>query len=149
VRTWVNKVDLHINAEQAITSDIGVFSRIGWHPGYVEALAITDSNWFASAGVSVKGTSWGLADDTIGVGLIYNRISSAEAHFLNMGGVGSFIGDGQLPNPQPEVVLETYYNHQLTSSINATLDYQLLANPGENGDRGPVSIFAARVHWQF
>jgi high affinity Mn2+ porin len=149
VRTWVNKVDLHINAEQAITSDIGVFSRVGWHPGYVEALAITDSNWFASAGVSIKGTSWGLSDDTIGVGLIYNRISSAEARYLNMGGVGSFIGDGQLPNPEPEMVLETYYNHQLTSSVNVTLDYQLLANPGENGDRGPVSIFAARAHWQF
>jgi high affinity Mn2+ porin len=149
VRKWAYKPDFHINAEQAITSDIGVFSRIGWHPGYIEALAITDSNWFASAGVSIKGTSWGLPADTIGIAYAYNQISKAEQNYLSLGGFGSFIGDGAPVNFAPEQVLEAYYNHQLTSSINVTLDYQLLANPASNADRGPINIFAARAHWQF
>jgi high affinity Mn2+ porin len=30
-----------------------------------------------------------------------------------------------------------------------TLDYQFLADPAYNADRGPVSVFAARVHTEF
>jgi hypothetical protein len=30
-----------------------------------------------------------------------------------------------------------------------TFDYQFIANPGYNADRGPVSLFAARLHGEF
>jgi hypothetical protein len=30
-----------------------------------------------------------------------------------------------------------------------SLDYQFIANPAYNTDRGPVNAFAGRVHWQF
>jgi high affinity Mn2+ porin len=149
VRNYTRKVDTHINIEQAITPDIGVFSRIGWHPGYIEALAITDTNFFASGGVSVKGTSWGRPDDTIGIGAIWNQISKHEQQYLALGGLGSFVGDGQLAHPGAEQVLETYYRYQLSPSTSLTADYQLIANPGMNGDRGPVNIFAGRFHWQY
>jgi high affinity Mn2+ porin len=29
------------------------------------------------------------------------------------------------------------------------IDYQYLANPSYNADRGPANILAGRVHWQF
>jgi high affinity Mn2+ porin len=149
VRRYTQKVDAHINVEQAITPDIGIFSRIGWAPGYIEDLAVTDTNFFASGGVSVTGRMWGRPADTIGIGYIYNRISKAEQQYLNLGGLGSFVGDGQLANPLAENVLEAYYSWQLTPSTSVSFDYQLFANPGFNGDRGPVNIFATRVHWQF
>ena len=149
VRKYTRKVDAHINIEQAITSDIGIFSRVGWAPGYVELLAITDTNFFASGGVSVKGTSWGRPSDTVGIGFVYNQISKAEQQYLNLGGFGSFVGDGQLTNPQAEKVFEAYYSYQATASTAFTLDYQLFENPAFNGDRGPVNLFAGRVHWQF
>ena len=59
------------------------------------------------------------------------------------------VGDGALPNPRAETVLETYYNYQFSASTSFGLDYQLLMNPAFNGDRGPINIFASRVHWQF
>jgi high affinity Mn2+ porin len=149
VRTYTQKVDAHINMEQAITPDIGVYSRIGWAPGYIEDLAVTDSNLFISGGVSIGGRSWGRPADTIGIGYIYNKISQAEQQYLNLGGFGSFVGDGQLANPRAENVLEAYYSWQLTPSTAVTFDYQFFANPGFNGDRGPINIFASRVHWQF
>jgi high affinity Mn2+ porin len=149
VRTYTQKVDAHINIEQAITPDIGIFSRVGWAPGYIEDLAVTDSNLFISGGVSVTGRMWGRPADTIGAGYIYNRISKAEQQYLSLGGLGSFVGDGQLANPRAENVLEAYYSWQLNASTSVTFDYQLFANPGFNGDRGPINIFASRVHWQF
>jgi len=33
--------------------------------------------------------------------------------------------------------------------VHVTFDYQWIAHPGYNTDRGPVSIFAVRVHAQF
>jgi high affinity Mn2+ porin len=149
VRRYTQKVDAHVNIEQAITPDIGIFSRIGWAPGYIEDLAVTDSNFFASGGVSITGRAWGRPLDTIGVGYIYNQISKAEQNYLNLGGLGSFVGDGQLPNPRAENVLEAYYSWQVTASTAVSFDYQLFANPGFNGDRGPINIFATRIHWQY
>lgn len=149
VRRYTTKVDAHINIEQAITPDIGVFSRIGWAPGYVEDLAVTDSNFFASGGASFSGNLWGRPGDTIGIGYIYNQISRKEQQYLALGATGSFVGDGQLANPQAENVLEAYYLWQVNASTSLTADYQLIVNPGFNGDRGPINLFAGRVHWQF
>jgi high affinity Mn2+ porin len=149
VRQYTTKVDTHINIEQAITPDIGIFSRIGWAPGYVEDLAVTDSNFFVSGGASFSGNLWGRSGDTIGIGYIHNQISQKEQQYLALGGAGSFVGDGQLANPLAEQVFEAYYSWQVTPSTSLTADYQLIANPGFNGDRGPINLFATRVHTQF
>jgi high affinity Mn2+ porin len=29
------------------------------------------------------------------------------------------------------------------------MDYQFVANPAFNRDRGPVSVFSTRFHWEF
>ncbi|WP_298424653.1 carbohydrate porin, partial [Rhodoblastus sp.] len=59
------------------------------------------------------------------------------------------VGDGQLTHPGQEQILETYYNYALTTSTKLGLDYQLIANPAYNTQRGPANFFAARAHWQF
>ena len=69
--------------------------------------------------------------------------------FFNAGGLGILIGDGQLPHPGLEQIFETYYSYALTSSTHLSVDYQFIANPGYNTDRGPVNIFSGRIHWQF
>jgi high affinity Mn2+ porin len=33
--------------------------------------------------------------------------------------------------------------------VTASLDYQFITNPAYNADRGPVSIFAGRLHAEF
>ena len=58
------------------------------------------------------------------------------------------MGDGILPNPGSEQILEAYYGFPI-DKLRATLDYQFVNNPGYNEDRGPVSILGARLHAQF
>ena len=36
-----------------------------------------------------------------------------------------------------------------TATLVLKHDYQFIANPGYNADRGPANVFAARAHWQF
>ena len=69
--------------------------------------------------------------------------------FLNDGGLGILIGDGMLPHPGPEQIIESYYSYALSASTHLTADYQFIVNPGYNEDRGPVNVFSARMHWQF
>jgi high affinity Mn2+ porin len=46
-------------------------------------------------------------------------------------------------------VVEAYYNAQATKWLTATVDYQFVANPAYNADRGPVSILGVRLHASF
>jgi high affinity Mn2+ porin len=68
---------------------------------------------------------------------------------LNAGGLGVLVGDGQLPHPGPEQIVETYYSAAVFSHAAISLDYQWINNPAYNRDRGPVSVYAVRVHAQF
>ena len=103
----------------------------------------------ASAGVSINGKQWGRPDDTVGVAGVVNGISGVHAAFLNAGGLGILIGDGALPHPGVEEIIETYYSYALTAATKFSFDYQFIANPAYNTDRGPVSVFAGRFHSQF
>jgi high affinity Mn2+ porin len=46
-------------------------------------------------------------------------------------------------------VLETFYTLGITKAVALTFDYQLLANPAYNADRGPVSVYSGRLHAEF
>ena len=58
------------------------------------------------------------------------------------------LGDGRLTYGAENVV-ETYYAYALNKVWTLTGDYQLLVNPAYNRDRGPVSVFTARLHGEF
>ncbi len=45
-------------------------------------------------------------------------------------------------------MLETYYTLPFVKVTRLTFDYQFVDNPAFNRDRGPVSIFAFRIHAQ-
>jgi high affinity Mn2+ porin len=137
-----------INVEQEITKNIGVFSRLGKNDGHNEAWMYTDTDSTASFGVSVKGAYWHRPEDTIGMAGIVSGTSRASQTFLEAGGTGILDGDGAL-NYASEKVLETYYDCKLAKHLNGALDYQFVDNPAFNKDRGPVSVFAARLHFEF
>jgi high affinity Mn2+ porin len=149
VRRYVSRPGVSANLEQQVTETVGVFARAGWADGNVEPWDFTDIDRSASAGVSINGKQWGRPDDTVGVGGVVNGISAVHAAFLNAGGLGILIGDGALPHPGVEGIIETYYSYALTAATKVTFDYQFIANPAYNTDRGPVSVFAGRFHTQF
>jgi len=149
VRSYTSRPGVSLNIEQQVSNTVGIFARAGWADGNVEPWDFTDIDRTASAGVSVSGKVWGRPDDTIGVAGVVNRISKVHEAFLNAGGLGVLVGDGQLRSPGTEKIVEAYYSYALSSSMRLSLDYQFISNPGYNSDRGPVNLFAGRFHWQF
>jgi high affinity Mn2+ porin len=136
------------SVEQSVTDDIGLFSRWSWNDGRSEIMAFTDIDASLSLGASVKGTSWGRPSDTIGIAGAINALSRDHRDFIAAGGLGVLIGDGQL-SYRRERVLEAYYSLGLWTGAALTADYQRIANPAYNADRGPVSIFSGRFHAEF
>jgi high affinity Mn2+ porin len=148
VRQVRTNYGFNANLEQAISSDLGVFARASWSPGLYEIIGWTDCDESFSAGAQLKGSSWGRPNDKIGVaGVIEGLSPEAQAYFA-AGGLGILIGDGAL-SYQPEKILETYYSYSLNAWSSVSFDYQFVADPAYNAVRGPVNIFAGRLHAEF
>jgi high affinity Mn2+ porin len=148
VRQWASRGGVSLNLEQQIFEDLGVFARAGIANGDIEPYEFTDIDRTVSAGLQLTGKPWGRQDDTLGFAGVVNGISGVHEAFLNAGGLGILVGDGQLPQPGTEQIIETYYSLPV-ASWRATLDYQFIGNPAYNRDRGPVSVFGVRMHAQF
>jgi high affinity Mn2+ porin len=129
-------------------TNIGIFSRVGWSDGENEAWTFADVDRTATLGLSVKGGCWHRPNDTFGIAGIANGISRVHQKFFEAGGTGVLAGDGQLSYGW-EKILETYYDFLVWKTVHAALDYQFISNPAFNRDRGPVSVLAGRVHWEF
>jgi high affinity Mn2+ porin len=149
VRSYTSRPGVSVNLEQQISDTVGVFARAGWADGNVEPWDFTDIDQTVSGGVSINGKNWGRPDDTVGIAGVINNISGVHQAFFNAGGLGILIGDGQLPNPGLEKIFETYYSYALSPEMRVSFDYQFIANPAYNRDRGPVNTFAGRFHAQF
>jgi high affinity Mn2+ porin len=148
VRHYNSRGGISVNFEQQISSDLGVFARAGVNNGNIEPYEFTDVDRTAAAGLSLAGKSWGRPDDTVGLAGVINGITGVHEAFLNDGGLGILVGDGMLPHPAPEQIVEAYYQLPV-SFFKLTLDYQFIVNPAYNSDRGPASVVAARMHAQF
>ncbi len=148
VRRYRKRAGVSLNIEQQLTADVGIFARLGDAGGNVETYEFTDIDRSASAGVSVSGGPWRRPADTWGLAGVVNAISDDRRQYLAAGGLGILIGDGRLPHAGHEDILETYYELAVISAVHVTLDYQWVTNPAYNRDRGPVSLFAMRVHAQ-
>jgi high affinity Mn2+ porin len=148
VRRLRDRLGANVNVEQQLTATLGAFLRAGGAAGNVEAYEFTDVDATLSTGLSLKGMRWNRADDTIGVAAIVNDISASRKRYLNAGGLGILVGDGRLPHPGREQIVETYYDWTVLRQLHASVDYQYIRNPAYNSDRGPVSVFAVRVHTQ-
>jgi high affinity Mn2+ porin len=142
------KYGFGLNWEQEVAKNVGLFSRLGWNNGQLEAFTFTDVNWTASLGASVKGEAWRRKHDTFGMVYIVSGASVANQKFLQAGGTDILDGDGGL-RYSPERVLEAYYNFHIWRTLQITIDYQIVSNPAFNHDRGPVDIMGARLHWSF
>jgi high affinity Mn2+ porin len=148
VRHYQSRPGVSMNLEQQLVANVGFFARAGWADGTKEPYEFTDIDRTVAAGFLVSGRQWGRDDDTLGIAGVVNGISNVHQAFLNDGGLGILVGDGQLPHPGNEQILETFYSFPVFST-KVTLDYQLIVNPAYNRDRGPVSVLGVRVHAQY
>jgi high affinity Mn2+ porin len=146
VRRRMTRAGGHLNIEQEVTETLGLFARAGISDGAIEPYDFTDIDRTVAAGGALKGKGWGRADDTIGLAAVVNGISKEHERYLDAGGIGVLVGDGKLPHPGAEMIAEAYYDWHAVRGIDVTLDYQFIAHPGYNRDRGPANVLAVRLH---
>jgi len=142
------KYGASLDGEQGLTRALGAFLRLGWNDGRTESWAFTEIDRTLAGGLVLQGGAWGRPEDRLGAGAIVNGLSSEHRAYLAAGGYGFLIGDGRL-DYAPERILELYYAVAFGKHAFVTGDYQRVWNPAYNRDRGPVDLFALRLHAQF
>ena len=148
------KYGLGVNVEQAINTSVGFFLRAMKADGRTETYAFTEADGSLSTGLVFKGGLWGRVDDAVGVAFMHNTLSRQRRGFLAAGGMSYFIGDAATGSTtaltyKPEQILEAFYSLQMTHGTWLTTDYQRIQNPAYNADRGPVNVYALRLHAEF
>jgi high affinity Mn2+ porin len=138
------KYGYYLNFEQAVSDDVGVFGRWSWNNGKNEIAAFTDID---------ASLSWVLRSRArAGDGRISDR--SCWGHQqpfersprLYRGGRPRHLDrDGRL-NYHPRQFSKPSTAMNVGKGATLTFDYQFLANPAHNADRGPISVFSGRVH---
>jgi high affinity Mn2+ porin len=144
-RVGTLKYGTGISFDQAISRDVGVFTRLGWNDGKTQSFAFTAIDRLASGGVSIKATRWHRKQDVVGTSLTVGGLSAVHHEYLAAGGLDFLIGDGRL-NYAPEYVWESFYSARLFPGFYAAFDIQRDTNPAYNHDRGPVMIYSIRLH---
>jgi high affinity Mn2+ porin len=149
VRRRASKSGWAAGIEQEVATDVSAFLRVSGSQGQHEAFDFTEINRSVSGGVVLKGGLWGQPLHSWGLGLADNAISGAAQRYFRAGGIGILIGDGQLPNAGHEQIVETFYSVRFAPELSLTGDWQRIANPAYNRDRGPVSVLGLRLHAEF
>ncbi len=147
-RSHTLKYGFGVNFEQALSKDVGIFTRLGWNDGKTESFVFTAIDRLASSGISVRGNRWHRKDDTFGAAFAASGASGVHASYLARGGLDFLIGDGKL-NYAPEYLWETYYSARVIRGFYATIGGQHYNNLAFNHDRGPVWVASARLHIGF
>jgi len=142
------KYGFGVNIEQPITDWIGVFARWGWNEGQHESYAYTEADQTWQVGAGGNGGKWGRKNDRLGLAFVSNGISHPHQQYLADGGLGFLLGDGRLRYGR-ETIVETYYTLHVWRGIFPSFDFQYMANPGYNRDRGPVVVPSLRLHVDF
>jgi high affinity Mn2+ porin len=143
-----DKNGVGLSVEQEVADGAGVFLRLGWNDGRNETWAFTEIDRAVTLGTSWSGRTWGRRSDRLAGALIVNGLSGDHRAYLAAGGYGFIIGDSAL-RYGPETIVEVYYDLALPRGLSVTGDYQYVARPAYNRDRGPLSIVALRVHLEF
>lgn len=142
------KYGFGLNAEQELTQNLRVFTRVGWNEGQHESFAYTEVDQTVEFGGDYSGRAWSRPNDKIGLAFVSNAIKRDHQNYLRLGGLGFLLGDGNL-NYAREDILEGYYNVHAWRGVYYALDTQFIDHPGYNKDRGPVLVSALRMHVDF
>ncbi len=137
-----------LNAQYRLTSQLGLFGRLGWNDGKTETFCYTEIDQTAVLGALQSGAPWKRPVDDVSLAVAVNGISTVHRQYLEAGGLGFQLGDGRL-NYAPELVTELDHAATVTAAVSVGLDVQYVVNPGYNRDRGPITIYGVRLHVHF
>ena len=109
VRQYRSRAGLSFNLEQQMTPEPRHVRPRRLHQRQYRTVRIQRYRSHRGGGPRFAGKSWGRPDDTVGLAGVVNGISGVHQAYLNAGGLGILVGDGMLPHPAPEQIVEAYY----------------------------------------
>ena len=140
------KTGFYLNAEWNRQHG-GYFIRLSGNDGKNETWAFTEIDRSVSAGGSFDGSRWNRDQDQWGLALVANGISGPHRRYLQSGGYGFIIGDGDL-DYRTEWIAELYYVVGIKKfPVTISPDYQFVLHPAYNSQRGPVHVVGLRFHF--
>ena len=142
------KVGFGVGGEQNVAKHVALFARASANDGGTETYAFTEIERSLSVGLNLAGALWQRPEDNIGVAYVRNGLSEAHRQYLAAGGLGVFVGDGSI-NYKPEAIVEAYYRLAVIKDTSLSLNFQHVANPAYNADRGPARFLGVRIHAEF
>ena len=142
------KYGFGVNLEQELSNDLFGFARWGWADGKKESFCYTEVESTIEAGIYARGSRWSRSLDRFGAVFISNGISAAHQSYLANGGLGFLLGDGGLTYGR-EVIEEAFYDLHIWRGAYISADLQHVNNPGYNQVRGPITVPAMRLHFEF
>lgn len=134
--------------EQELTPTLGMFVRASANSGKKETFDFTEITRSLVVGLSKNGADWGRAQDTVGLAVVRNHLSTDGQRYFDAGGQGILIGEGYMPYAS-EGIIESYYQWQVSKWLSVALNYQRISKPGYNRERGPVNVGGLRLHAEF
>jgi high affinity Mn2+ porin len=148
-----SKVGAGLDLQQDLGQGVGLFVRAMKARGNGETANFTEADRSIAFGILLPGSIWGRAADHAGVGHARQYASADRVHYLAQGLLGIFTGDGPPPpgtefHYGAENVVEAYWQVGLGAGAAFTLDWQRIANPAYNRDRGPIGVWGVRLHWE-
>ncbi|HZT72239.1 MAG TPA: carbohydrate porin [Terriglobales bacterium] len=143
-----HKYGFGMNWEQRLPAALRLFARAGWNDGHNESFVYTEAEDTAEAGGDWAGVQWRRPQDKLGWAWVSNGLGALHRAYLAAGGLGFLLGDGALDYGR-EDILEAYYTVHLWRGLYAAADFQDIHNPGYNRARGPVAVWATRMHVDF
>ncbi len=147
-RAYRYKYGVGLNFEQRLALDLGLWGRLGWSDGHTETWAFTPVDRTAALGLLLKGTCWARPADEVGIAGAINGLAKDHRDYLAAGGLDFSIGDGRL-HYRHESIFESYYRVAVTKGMYLTPDFQMIANPAYNHDRGPVAVWSLLAHIEY
>lgn len=149
LKNYQVKYGFGLDADWAVSDNLGVFARYSWNDGKSESWGYTQCDGSVNAGLFYNfGKLFHRESDGIGISGSYNTISKDHRNFLKHGGTGFMVGDGTLTYA-PEIVGEFYITSNVVEHCFITFNYQYMLNPAYNKDRGSVNFLGARFHFEF
>ena len=142
------KYGLGFNTEQDLTQNLRVFGRFGWDNGATESFAYTEVDQTVELGGDLAGGQWHRSQDKFGFAVVSNAIKKDHQNYLQHGGLGFLLGDGNLTYGRENIV-ESYYTWHAWRGMFYALDVQHIDNPGYNRARGPAWVGSVRAHVDF
>ncbi len=139
------KYGFGLNAEHELAESLRGFARLGWNDGHTESFAYTEIDNTIQVGGDLRGTAWQRRGDKLGLAAVSSGLSDDHRRYLALGGKGFLLCDGRLRYGR-ETIVETYYTAQVHRGTFVAADLQLIARPGYNRDRGPITVGSLRFH---